>query len=106
MEPILGGVTYSNSSGPGCRLKLRVLCVEQKLSGSHKALVEMQDDVVELMRSAVREYPTSKVNTDDCLGGILCECCFFPVGGSHRVGDDGCCSIGVRKPSRWLSCAL
>uniref|UniRef100_A0A8D0GAT5 Protein tweety homolog n=1 Tax=Sphenodon punctatus TaxID=8508 RepID=A0A8D0GAT5_SPHPU len=32
----------------------------QKLSGSHKALVEMQDDVQELMRSAVREYPTSK----------------------------------------------
>uniref|UniRef100_A0A8D0GB64 Protein tweety homolog n=1 Tax=Sphenodon punctatus TaxID=8508 RepID=A0A8D0GB64_SPHPU len=33
---------------------------QQKLSGSHKALVEMQDDVQELMRSAVREYPTSK----------------------------------------------
>ncbi|KAL8175071.1 UNVERIFIED_CONTAM: Protein tweety 3, partial [Gekko kuhli] len=33
---------------------------QQKLSGSHKALVEMQDDVLELMRSAVREYPTSK----------------------------------------------
>ncbi|XP_042654440.1 protein tweety homolog 3 isoform X1 [Tyto alba] len=33
---------------------------QQKLSGSHKALVEMQDDVMELMRSASREYPTSK----------------------------------------------
>uniref|UniRef100_A0A8C4P908 Protein tweety homolog n=1 Tax=Dromaius novaehollandiae TaxID=8790 RepID=A0A8C4P908_DRONO len=32
----------------------------QKLSGSHKALVEMQDDVMELMRSASREHPTSK----------------------------------------------
>ncbi|KAM9095792.1 protein tweety homolog 3 isoform X2 [Sarcophilus harrisii] len=33
---------------------------QQKLSGSHKALVEMQDDVLELLRSALREYPTSK----------------------------------------------
>ncbi|NXW29325.1 TTYH3 protein, partial [Phaetusa simplex] len=33
---------------------------QQKLSGSHKALVEMQDDVMELMRSASREHPTSK----------------------------------------------
>ncbi|KAM6079443.1 protein tweety homolog 3 isoform 3-T3 [Theristicus caerulescens] len=33
---------------------------QQKLSGSHKALVEMQDDVTELMRSASREHPTSK----------------------------------------------
>ncbi|XP_029432406.1 protein tweety homolog 3 isoform X1 [Rhinatrema bivittatum] len=33
---------------------------QQKLSWSHKALVEMQDDVAELMRSAVREYPNSK----------------------------------------------
>ncbi|XP_068940886.1 protein tweety homolog 3 isoform X2 [Petaurus breviceps papuanus] len=33
---------------------------QQKLSGSHKALVEMQDDVQELLRSALREYPTSK----------------------------------------------
>ncbi|XP_062820319.1 protein tweety homolog 3 isoform X1 [Anolis carolinensis] len=33
---------------------------QQKLSGSHKALVEMQDDVLELMKSAVKEYPTSK----------------------------------------------
>nr|XP_048723939.1 protein tweety homolog 3 isoform X3 [Caretta caretta]XP_048723940.1 protein tweety homolog 3 isoform X3 [Caretta caretta] len=33
---------------------------QQKLSGSHKALVEMQDDVLELLRSAIREYPTSK----------------------------------------------
>ncbi|CAM5143026.1 unnamed protein product [Eretmochelys imbricata] len=33
---------------------------QQKLSGSHKALVEMQDDVLELLRSAIREYSTSK----------------------------------------------
>ncbi|XP_074059057.1 protein tweety homolog 3-like isoform X2 [Macrotis lagotis] len=33
---------------------------QQKLSGSHKALVEMQDDILELLRSALREYPTSK----------------------------------------------
>ncbi|KAM6423671.1 protein tweety homolog 3 isoform 1-T1 [Liasis olivaceus] len=33
---------------------------QQKLSGSHKALVEMQDDVLELMKLAVKEYPTSK----------------------------------------------
>ncbi|XP_044534781.1 protein tweety homolog 3 [Gracilinanus agilis] len=33
---------------------------QQKLSGSHKALVEMQDDVLELLRSSLREYPTSK----------------------------------------------
>lgn len=33
----------------------------QKLSGSHKALVEMQDDVSELLRSAIREYKQTKV---------------------------------------------
>lgn len=33
----------------------------QKLSGSHKALVEMQDDVSELLRSATREYKQTKV---------------------------------------------
>lgn len=42
-------------------LKHCMFCVEQKLSGSHKALVEMQDDVSELMRSASKEHPTSKV---------------------------------------------
>lgn len=34
----------------------------QKLSGSHKALVEMQDDVSELLRSAIREYRQTKVS--------------------------------------------
>uniref|UniRef100_A0A3Q3EW49 Protein tweety homolog n=1 Tax=Labrus bergylta TaxID=56723 RepID=A0A3Q3EW49_9LABR len=31
-----------------------------KLSGSHKALVEMQDDVAELLRSAARDYANTK----------------------------------------------
>lgn len=35
--------------------------VEQKLSGSHKALVEMQDVVAELLRSVPREHPATKV---------------------------------------------
>lgn len=35
--------------------------VEQKLSGSHKALVEMQDLVAELLRTAPREAPATKV---------------------------------------------
>ncbi|XP_073713149.1 protein tweety homolog 3 isoform X1 [Misgurnus anguillicaudatus] len=37
---------------------------QQKLSGGHKALVEMQDDVSELLRSAVREYPKTKGNLE------------------------------------------
>lgn len=47
-------------------LKHCMFCVEQKLSGSHKALVEMQDDVSELMRSASKEHPTSKVTPQVC----------------------------------------
>ncbi|XP_054698356.1 protein tweety homolog 3 isoform X3 [Grus americana] len=47
---------------------------QQKLSGSHKALVEMQDDVMELMRSASREHPTSKdyvqALTGFCYDGV------------------------------------
>lgn len=34
---------------------------EQKLSGSHKALVEMQDVVAELLRTVPREHPATKV---------------------------------------------
>ncbi|XP_066546319.1 protein tweety homolog 3 isoform X2 [Amia ocellicauda] len=41
---------------------------QQKLSGSHKALVEMQDDVVELLRSAIRDYPQSKGNLEQIQG--------------------------------------
>ncbi|XP_061686593.1 protein tweety homolog 3-like isoform X2 [Syngnathoides biaculeatus] len=37
---------------------------QQRLSGSHKALVEMQDDVSELLRSATREYANTKENLD------------------------------------------
>lgn len=33
---------------------------QQKLSGGHKALIEMQDDVLELMKSAGKDYPASK----------------------------------------------
>uniref|UniRef100_A0A8C1W455 Protein tweety homolog n=1 Tax=Cyprinus carpio TaxID=7962 RepID=A0A8C1W455_CYPCA len=43
---------------------------QQKLSGSHKALVEMQDDVSELLRSAVREYPNTKGNLEQIQGGL------------------------------------
>uniref|UniRef100_A0A672MR62 Protein tweety homolog n=1 Tax=Sinocyclocheilus grahami TaxID=75366 RepID=A0A672MR62_SINGR len=43
---------------------------QQKLSGSHKALVEMQDDVSELLRSAVREYPKTKGNLEQIQGGL------------------------------------
>uniref|UniRef100_A0A3Q3DD17 Protein tweety homolog n=1 Tax=Hippocampus comes TaxID=109280 RepID=A0A3Q3DD17_HIPCM len=37
---------------------------QQRLSGSHKALVEMQDDVSELLRSATREYANTKASLD------------------------------------------
>ncbi|RXN16115.1 tweety -like protein [Labeo rohita] len=43
---------------------------QQKLSGSHKALVEMQDDVSELLRSAVRDYPKTKGNLEQIQGGL------------------------------------
>uniref|UniRef100_A0A672MR59 Protein tweety homolog n=1 Tax=Sinocyclocheilus grahami TaxID=75366 RepID=A0A672MR59_SINGR len=45
-------------------------CDLTKLSGSHKALVEMQDDVSELLRSAVREYPKTKGNLEQIQGGL------------------------------------
>ncbi|XP_041133861.1 protein tweety homolog 3-like isoform X2 [Polyodon spathula] len=41
---------------------------QQKLSGSHKALVEMQDDVTELLRSAIRDYPQTKRNLEQIQG--------------------------------------
>uniref|UniRef100_A0A4W4DMF3 Protein tweety homolog n=1 Tax=Electrophorus electricus TaxID=8005 RepID=A0A4W4DMF3_ELEEL len=41
---------------------------QQKLSGSHKALVEMQDDVSELLRSAVQDYPNTKSNLEQIQG--------------------------------------
>uniref|UniRef100_A0A671TUK5 Protein tweety homolog n=1 Tax=Sparus aurata TaxID=8175 RepID=A0A671TUK5_SPAAU len=42
----------------------------QKLSGSHKALVEMQDDVSELLRSATGEYKQTKGSLEE-IQGIL-----------------------------------
>ncbi|XP_037331179.1 protein tweety homolog 3 isoform X1 [Pungitius pungitius] len=43
---------------------------QQKLSGSHKALVEMQDDVSELLRSATREYKQTQGSLEE-IQGIL-----------------------------------
>uniref|UniRef100_A0A3P8NP81 Protein tweety homolog n=1 Tax=Astatotilapia calliptera TaxID=8154 RepID=A0A3P8NP81_ASTCA len=37
---------------------------QQRLSGSHKALVEMQDDVAELLRSAARDFASTKGNLE------------------------------------------
>ncbi|TNN68100.1 Protein tweety 3 [Liparis tanakae] len=41
---------------------------QQKLSGSHKALVEMQDDVSELLRSATREYKQTQGRLEEIQG--------------------------------------
>uniref|UniRef100_A0A8C2ZBD9 Protein tweety homolog n=1 Tax=Cyclopterus lumpus TaxID=8103 RepID=A0A8C2ZBD9_CYCLU len=41
---------------------------QQKLSGSHKALVEMQDDVSELLRSATREYKQTQGSLEEIQG--------------------------------------
>ncbi|NP_001085713.1 protein tweety homolog 3 [Xenopus laevis] len=43
---------------------------QQMLSSGHKALVEMQDDVRDLLRSAVKEYPNSK-DYLVCIQGVL-----------------------------------
>uniref|UniRef100_A0A3B4V4X9 Protein tweety homolog n=1 Tax=Seriola dumerili TaxID=41447 RepID=A0A3B4V4X9_SERDU len=51
-----------------CRYSIHALF--QKLSGSHKALVEMQDDVSELLRSATREYKQTKGSLEE-IQGIL-----------------------------------
>uniref|UniRef100_A0A674PJ40 Protein tweety homolog n=1 Tax=Takifugu rubripes TaxID=31033 RepID=A0A674PJ40_TAKRU len=49
---------------------VRISSSFQKLSGSHKALVEMQDDVSELLRSAIREYRQTKGSLEE-IQGIL-----------------------------------
>lgn len=54
---MLGGLGRESS----WQLLDSVLLCEQKLSGSHKALVEMQDVVAELLRSVPREHPATKV---------------------------------------------
>uniref|UniRef100_A0A1A8LHS2 Protein tweety homolog n=1 Tax=Nothobranchius pienaari TaxID=704102 RepID=A0A1A8LHS2_9TELE len=41
---------------------------QQMLSGGHKALVEMQDDVSELLRSATREYKQTRATLEDIQG--------------------------------------
>lgn len=46
--------------------------MEQKLSGSHKALVEMQDLVAELLKTVPREYPASKVRGELGPTGLGC----------------------------------
>ncbi|XP_018596145.2 protein tweety homolog 3-like [Scleropages formosus] len=43
---------------------------QPKLSGGHKALVEMQDDVAELLHSAVNKYPQTK-ETVEHIQGVL-----------------------------------
>ncbi|KAM9393137.1 protein tweety homolog 3 isoform 1-T2 [Pholidichthys leucotaenia] len=43
---------------------------QQRLSGSHKALVEMQDDVSELLHSATRDYKETKGRLEE-IQGIL-----------------------------------
>lgn len=48
-------------------LCVSIFCALQRLSGSHKALVEMQDDVAELLRSATRDYANTKV----CVGVVV-----------------------------------
>uniref|UniRef100_A0A674AB29 Protein tweety homolog n=1 Tax=Salmo trutta TaxID=8032 RepID=A0A674AB29_SALTR len=52
----------------GLELAVSAVKLEPKLSGSHKALVEMQDDVSELLRSATREYPQTKGNLEQIQG--------------------------------------
>uniref|UniRef100_A0A672KI50 Protein tweety homolog n=1 Tax=Sinocyclocheilus grahami TaxID=75366 RepID=A0A672KI50_SINGR len=51
-------------------VSMATLLHTEKLSGSHKALVEMQDDVSELLRSAVRDYPRTKGNLEQIQGGL------------------------------------
>ena len=57
-----GGLgTSGRETGRPTRTGLSSLSVEQKLSGSHKALVEMQDVVAELLKTVSWEYPATKV---------------------------------------------
>lgn len=57
-----GGLgTSGRKTGRPTRTGLSSLSVEQKLSGSHKALVEMQDVVAELLKTVSWEHPATKV---------------------------------------------
>ena len=80
----------------------------QKLSGSHKALVEMQDDVSELLRSATREYKQTKVCVKPHLYTLsykcpitrwLLPCTHFP---SRPQAVLCYCSISDDRISLWM----
>lgn len=70
------------------------LSVEQKLSGSHKALVEMQDVVAELLRTVPQEYPATKVRAVGQVAGregpVQCGR-FVPRGGGRAADPLGTC---------------
>uniref|UniRef100_A0A4W4DM88 Protein tweety homolog n=1 Tax=Electrophorus electricus TaxID=8005 RepID=A0A4W4DM88_ELEEL len=66
LELAVSSVSVSMATQP-CTEGCQALCV-CKLSGSHKALVEMQDDVSELLRSAVQDYPNTKSNLEQIQG--------------------------------------
>uniref|UniRef100_A0AAQ5ZLH0 Protein tweety homolog n=1 Tax=Amphiprion ocellaris TaxID=80972 RepID=A0AAQ5ZLH0_AMPOC len=58
---LLGVLTLIISWGSlGLELAVAAVMCSDRLSGSHKALVEMQDDVAELLRSATRDYASTK----------------------------------------------
>uniref|UniRef100_A0A8C2W9N1 Protein tweety homolog n=1 Tax=Cyclopterus lumpus TaxID=8103 RepID=A0A8C2W9N1_CYCLU len=60
MELAVAAVSVTMATLPSS-LAPDVFCARSlRLSGSHKALVEMQDDVAELLRSATREYANTK----------------------------------------------
>uniref|UniRef100_A0A8C1U4D2 Protein tweety homolog n=1 Tax=Cyprinus carpio TaxID=7962 RepID=A0A8C1U4D2_CYPCA len=60
---------YCSDDASSCDLPANAQIISM-LSGSHKALVEMQDDVSELLRSAVRDYPKTKGNLEQIQGGL------------------------------------
>lgn len=70
-------------------LKSGGLSVEQKLSGSHKALVEMQDVVAELLQTVPREYPASKVRGELGPMGVGCPLPPAPYMPPHFSRDFG-----------------
>uniref|UniRef100_A0A4W5LBD3 Uncharacterized protein n=1 Tax=Hucho hucho TaxID=62062 RepID=A0A4W5LBD3_9TELE len=86
---------------------------QHKLSGSHKALVEMQDDVAELLQSAIRDYPNTKVGVFVCM----CVCVRLQVCVCVRVfmrvcecnlccgslGDSGTDSDCIEQYGGWPS---
>lgn len=84
-SPPRGGLgTSGRETGHPTRVGLSSLSVEQKLSGSHKALVEMQDVVAELLKTVSWEYPATKVRG----WGPALE----PTGSLLSPGEGGGCS--------------